>query len=170
MSNAAPLAADWYGIDFRREPYRYRIGRGEQGVLTAEPYKSEILPHWKFKTPDVAQTSAVAIWNLYMQYRRKRDYVGMDMCRKFIMMGWTRSRRYANHKTGKKYVGAVPVEKRGISGAHGRAVAALDPDPVKAECAEIFKVFLDQIKADEAYKTAVKVLRIQYAEYLKGQR
>ncbi len=23
----------------------YRIGKGEQGVLLAEPYKSEILPH-----------------------------------------------------------------------------------------------------------------------------
>ena len=27
----------------------------------------------------------------------------MDMCRKFLEMGFTRSRRYANHNTGNKY-------------------------------------------------------------------
>ena len=27
----------------------------------------------------------------------------MDMCRKFLEMGFTRARRYANHKDGKKY-------------------------------------------------------------------
>ena len=27
----------------------------------------------------------------------------MDMCRKFLEMGFTRARRYANHNSGKKY-------------------------------------------------------------------
>ena len=27
----------------------------------------------------------------------------MDMCRKFLEMGFTRARRYANHRSGKKY-------------------------------------------------------------------
>ncbi|RYG44136.1 DUF4385 family protein, partial [bacterium] len=30
--------------DFRKNPERYRVARGEQGVLTVEPYKSELLP------------------------------------------------------------------------------------------------------------------------------
>ena len=35
---------------------------------------------------------------------QKNDFVGMDMCRKFLEMGFTRGfRRYANHKDGKKY-------------------------------------------------------------------
>ena len=37
------------GIDYRSHPERYKIARGEQGVLTVEPYKSEILPHWRFR-------------------------------------------------------------------------------------------------------------------------
>ena len=41
-------------IDFRKHPEKYDIGRGEQGVLLAEPYKSEILPHWRFATPEKA--------------------------------------------------------------------------------------------------------------------
>ena len=40
---------------------------------------------------------------LYHQYKEQDDFVGMDMARKFLEMGFTRSRRYANHKDGKKY-------------------------------------------------------------------
>jgi hypothetical protein len=29
--------------------------------------------------------------------------LGMDMSRKFLQMGFTRSRRYANHRSGRKY-------------------------------------------------------------------
>ena len=31
------------------------------------------------------------------------DFPGADMARKFLQMGWTRARRYANHKGGRKY-------------------------------------------------------------------
>ncbi len=44
-------------INFRNHPELYQIGRGEQGVLSVEPYKSEILPHWRFKDPDTARQS-----------------------------------------------------------------------------------------------------------------
>jgi hypothetical protein len=64
----------------------YRIGRGEQGVLTFEPYKSEILPLWRFKTHAIAQTSSQKIYNKFMEYDKKGDFVGMDMCRKFLQM------------------------------------------------------------------------------------
>jgi hypothetical protein len=36
---------DFEKIDFRNNPEKYRVGRGEQGVLLVEPYKSEILPY-----------------------------------------------------------------------------------------------------------------------------
>lgn len=32
-------------IDYRERPECYRVGKGEQGVLICEPYKSEIGPH-----------------------------------------------------------------------------------------------------------------------------
>lgn len=35
--------------DFCKNPELYRFGVREQGVLLVEPYKSEILPFWKFK-------------------------------------------------------------------------------------------------------------------------
>jgi Domain of unknown function (DUF4385) len=45
---------DFGSLDFRRHPELYRIGCREQGVLLVEPYKSEILPYWRFKTPAIA--------------------------------------------------------------------------------------------------------------------
>ena len=38
------------GIDYRSKPELYKVARGEQGVLTVEPYKAEILPHWRFRS------------------------------------------------------------------------------------------------------------------------
>ncbi|KAL8670535.1 MAG: hypothetical protein Q9168_004932 [Polycauliona sp. 1 TL-2023] len=81
----------------------YRIGRGEQGVLTFEPYKSALLPHWKFRTVPIAKASSQSLWDRFLQYDVEDDFVGMDMARKFIQMGMTRAKRYANHKGGRKY-------------------------------------------------------------------
>lgn len=81
----------------------YRIGRGETGVLTTEPYKSALLPHWRFKTPSIARTSSAALWAAFLDYESHDDFVGMDMARKFLQMGMTRAKRYANHKGGRKY-------------------------------------------------------------------
>ena len=82
----------------------YRIGRGEQGVLTYEPYKSYLLPHWRFRTVQIARDSSDHLWNTFLEFYQEKDFVGMDMTRKFIQMGMTRSKRYANYKGGKKYV------------------------------------------------------------------
>jgi hypothetical protein len=57
---------DFETIDFREEPERYRVGRGEQGVLLVEPYKSEILPHWRFKTTDIAKESSNKIYEMFI--------------------------------------------------------------------------------------------------------
>ena len=83
---------DFDTINFREKPELYRVGRGGQGVLLVEPYKSEILPHWRFKTPDIAKESSTKIMELFEEYREKNDFVGMDMARKFIQMGYTRAR------------------------------------------------------------------------------
>ena len=40
---------------------------------------------------------------MFLNYRAEDDFVGMDMARKFLQMGYTRARRYANHKSGRKY-------------------------------------------------------------------
>lgn len=150
-------------LNLRQHPKLYRVGKGEQGVLLVEPYKSEILPYWKFKTPEIAKRSAKAIYKLFVQYKKEKDFVGMDMARKFLQMGYTRSRRYANHKTGKKYKGPVPADKKGQSGAHGREVLPLDKDLTKAKSARIFYEFWQKVKIDPGY---IKLLH-KHKESLK---
>jgi uncharacterized protein DUF4385 len=90
------------GVDLRKHPQAYRIGRGEQGVFHAEPYKSELLPLWTFKNEGAARVSAGAIYARFLEYREEKDFVGMDVARKFLQMGWTRSRRYVKYRGGKK--------------------------------------------------------------------
>jgi hypothetical protein len=90
-------------IDYRKYPELYRVGKGEQGVLLCEPYKSEIVGFWRFRTPEVAAKSSDKIYELFLEYLKNNDFVGADMARKFLQMGFTRSRRYCNYKGGRKY-------------------------------------------------------------------
>lgn len=140
---------DYSNINIREHPELYRVGKGEQGVLLVEPYKSEILPHWRFKTPEIAKESAESIYKMFEDYRRNEDFVGMDMARKFIQMGYTRARRYVNHKSGRKYNEDGSVKER-------------EEDPVKAESAAIFKKYWDAIRADEDYLERKKVHQRKY--------
>jgi hypothetical protein len=94
---------DFKTIDFRQHPELYRIGKGEQGVLLVEPYKSEILPHWRFKTVAEAKKSSAKIYRMFLAYLKNEDFPGVDMARKLLQMGWTRARRYANHKGRRKF-------------------------------------------------------------------
>jgi len=125
--------------DFRAHPELYRIGRGEQGVLMVEPYKSELLPLWAFRTPVVAQTSAAALTARFIAYRDGGDFVGMDMARKYLQMGFTRARRYVNHRGGRKYA------------ADGTTLPPSEPDPGKAEAAAIFRAAWRAAAEDPTY-------------------
>ncbi|EKH8689749.1 DUF4385 domain-containing protein [Salmonella enterica] len=129
---------DFSSIDFRQQPELYQVGRGEQWVLLVEPYKSEILPFWRYKDEASAMKSAEQIYQLFEAYRQQDDFVGMDMARKFIQMGYTRARRYANYKGGKKYA------EDGILNTRGN-------DPIKAAAATVFKGWWDKIRQDEDY-------------------
>ena len=96
---------DYKTIDFTIEENRklYRIGRGEQGVLLVRPYTNDICSHWRFVNENIARKSADKIYSMFCDYKEQQDFIGMDMARKFLEMGFTRSRRYANHPSGKKY-------------------------------------------------------------------
>eukprot|EP01103_Thecamoeba_quadrilineata_P007152 TRINITY_DN16945_c0_g1_i1.p1 TRINITY_DN16945_c0_g1~~TRINITY_DN16945_c0_g1_i1.p1 ORF type:complete len:173 (-),score=27.32 TRINITY_DN16945_c0_g1_i1:148-642(-) len=131
---------DYKKINFRTTPELYQVGKGEQGVLLVEPYKSEILPHWRFKTPDIATKSSEKIYQMFKEYLQQDDFVGADMARKFLQMGFTRSRRYANHKSGRKFKSNPQKESTKEDQVQARnKVLPLDQDPVKAESATIFK-------------------------------
>ena len=60
---------DYKNTVFRPNDTRYRIGRGEQGVLLVRPYTDVICKHWRFKTIKQAKKSAEYIYNMYADYR-----------------------------------------------------------------------------------------------------
>ena len=143
---------DFQTINFRTSPELYRVGKGEQGVLLVEPYKSEILPYWRFKTPDIARESSEKIYEIFLAYLEQEDFIGADMARKFLQMGYTRSRRYANHKSGKKYKQNPQKESSKEAQLQARKdILPNEVDLVKAESAAIFKEKWMQAKANEKY-------------------
>jgi len=134
---------DYKTLDFTNPHIRklYRIGRGEQGVLLVRPYTENICQYWRFKNEVTARKSALKIYQMFLDYTREGDFVGMDMARKFLEMGFTRARRYANHSSGKKYseTGQVlPQDKDALTSE-------------KAKSATIFKHFRDLAAKDTHY-------------------
>ena len=137
-----------YSIDYKNTLFvpndsRYRIGRGEQGVLLVRPYTNDICQYWRFKTIPEARVSSQRIYDMYTEYRSERDFIGMDMCRKFLEMGFTRARRYANHANGRKYDAEgsiIPQERNALTCE-------------KAISARIFKQVRDEVAYDSIYKT-----------------
>lgn len=114
-------------IDYRAEPERYRVGKGEQGVLICEPYKSEIGPYWRFRTVALAEESSAKIYKLFASYLAKGEFIGADMARKYLQMGFTRARRYANYKGGRKYDQAHDFQlmEKGTGDAEKASAAAI---------------------------------------------
>ncbi|PSJ18442.1 DUF4385 domain-containing protein [Nitrosomonas supralitoralis] len=133
-------------VNYRNQPEEYRVGKGEQDVLICEPYKSEIGQHWRFKTANLANESSTKIYNLFNKYLNNDEFVGADMARKYLQMGFTRARRYANYQGGKKYNhdNNYEVNKKGTD------------DPEKAISAEIFYAKWKETEANEKYKKMKK--------------
>jgi hypothetical protein len=86
---------------------------------------------------------------MFREYSRNDDFIGMDMARKFLEMGFTRSRRYANHSSGKKYSKTGEVLPQ--------SPTALTCE--KARAATIFKHFRDLAAKDSKYVMMRKVWR-----------
>ncbi len=113
------------GVDYREHPELYRAGKGEQGVLICEPYKGELVPLWRFRTPEIAEESSRALYRKFLAYLRHGDFVGADLARKFLQIGFTRARRYANHKGGRKYNQETGAERPRVEDAEKAAAAAV---------------------------------------------
>ena len=147
-------ALDYKVLDFTLPENRklYRIGRGEQGVLLVRPYTNYICAHWIFVDEDTARQSSAKIYQMFQNYREKGDFIGMDMARKFLEMGFTRARRYANHSDGRKY------DQKGSR----RVVRPQEEDWAvneKAKAAAVFKGVRDLAAYDPTYQKMRKEWR-----------
>ena len=142
---------DYKTLDFTDAETRklYRIGRGEQGVLLVRPYTNDICAHWRFVDEETAVKSSDAIYKMFCTYRRNKDFIGMDMARKFLEMGFTRARRYANHSSGRKYDSNGKVRPQEVDWKTNE----------KAKAAAVFKVIRDKAAYDPEYQSMRKEWR-----------
>jgi len=118
-------------------------------VLLVRPYTNDICSHWRFVNESVARKSADKIYSMFLDYKDKQDFIGMDMARKFLEMGFTRSRRYANHPSGKKYAKDGSVRPQSADALYSE----------KARSARVFKEVRDRAAKDEKYVTMRKTWR-----------
>ena len=79
------------------------------------------------------------------------DFVGADMARKFFQMGYTRARRYANYKGGRKYDqdNGYKSQERG-------------DDPEKAESAAICYEYWKKAESEKRYAAQKRALERQH--------
>ncbi|PKK37722.1 hypothetical protein BWI96_04440 [Siphonobacter sp. SORGH_AS_0500] len=173
VTKAFNYTLDFKQTDFREHPELYRVGVGEQGVLLVEPYKSELLPLWRFRTELMARESAEAIYEKFKAYLREKDFVGADMARKYLQMGFTRARRYANHASGKKYTEkeddgkgeqkSYPYSQGSIH--KGNEIRPQEEDALtseKAKAAAIFKHYWDEARQNPDYLQQKKEFTEKY--------
>ena len=130
-----------YDADFRQRPQCFKFQSGEQGVFKVQPYKNELLPLWKYKDKEAATASSEAIWEKYEAYKADKDFVGMDMARKYLQMGFTRAMRYAKYPGGKKY------DENGNERAQQTWA-----DEAKREAAIVFRKKWDDVREDPDYQ------------------
>jgi hypothetical protein len=129
-----------YDLDFRAHPGRYRPTDDERGVFKIEPYKSELLGLWGIADLEAAEDGATAIEQRYREYRDREEFVGMDLARKYLRMGWTRALRYAKYPGGQKY---------DDDGTEREPQQWYDEE--KRQIASTYRDALDRVREDDAY-------------------
>ena len=65
--------------------------KGEQGVLLVRPYTNDICSHWRFVNEDTARQSAAKIYEMFVEFRRRKDFIGMDMGLEILGDGFYKS-------------------------------------------------------------------------------
>ena len=139
-------------VNYKDSPELYHIGRGQQGVLICEPYKSKICAFWRFKTVSEAQTSSQTILAMFYDYLNNGDFVGADMAKKFLHMGFTRARRYANHRDGRKY-------------NDDGTIIPQEPDALTCEKAQSARIFYSAWKEARENNTYLKMKKEHRKKY-----
>lgn len=132
-------------IDYRKEPEKYRVGKGAQGMLICEPYKNELMPYWRFKTPEMAENSSAILYKMFEDFLKAEEFVGADLARKFLQMGYTRAQRYT-------YKGGIEYGKNKGFALNEKGTG----DPLKAEGAAVFYQKWKQAEAHPQYAARKK--------------
>lgn len=111
----------------------------------------------------ITRTSSETLWEKFLEFYEQDDFVGMDMTRKFIQMGMTRAKRYANYEGGRKYVdgqekGNVIEKSKGHDGREE-----------KEEASRIFREVWERCRSHEGYLEMKKEFVKEQKEWMKTE-
>ena len=140
-------------VNYREKPEKYIIGRGQFGMLIYEPYKSELLPFFRYKSVKAAKRSIEKILYRFNKYIEEGDFVGADMSKKYLHGGYTRSLRYANYNLGRKY---------DENGEEKEKLKLGDRDKEKCEITKMYKEAWKEAIGNEKYKEMKREFRKKY--------
>ena len=119
----------------------------------------------------IAEKSSTDLKAAFDYYVSAGDLVGADMARKFVQMGMTRAKRYANHKGGRKYDRtAREVEEGGGKRTELPKSEAHDGREEKLRASEVFKKVWRACTSDEEYLELKKQFVMEQKEWDKIQR
>ena len=128
-------------IDYKKNPEEYSVSKGVSGVFSVSPYKDQIIKHFTFKNIEQSKASAEKIYNMFEEYRDKKDFVGMDMARKFLELGYLQSLRFSKFSGGKKYTKSGNLKRSSYK------------EKEKLEISNVYKSYLDKANSDKVYKS-----------------
>ncbi len=116
-------------------------------VFNVEPYASELLPYLHFSNERSARYAAQELYDGFMRYREQEDVVGMDMARKFLEIGWLRTRHHVSQ------VNHLLHSDSPLAHLPGRRALAM------ADASKTFHRLLQQARNDPMYRRLIEQRR-----------
>jgi len=127
-------------VNYKKDPEEYDTSTGVSGVFSVSPYKDQLIKDFTFKNVKQSRKSAKNLYNKFKLYREKMDFIGMDMTRKFLELGYLQSLRFSKFPGGKKYTKSGNVRRVDYK------------QDEKLEISKIYKRYLNLVNSDKVYK------------------
>ena len=140
-------------INVKENPELYIVDNGLKGMYTFEPYKSLLLPLFKYKSQKAAKRSTE---KLLYQFNKNlgEDFIACNMCVKYLRAGVIFSRRYNRYgKSGRVY--DENGERKGM-------LKIKDRDKEKMDITRMYEKALKECVSNEEYKGMKKVFHEKY--------
>jgi hypothetical protein len=146
-----------YDLELGAHPERYRHTPDERGAYKNRVLQGRQPPVWTVSDFAGAEAAAEAIHERFEAYRAADYFVGMDLARRDLQMGWTRALRYAKYLGRRKY-------ERDADGDRVEREPDQWYDEEKHAVAQVYREYLDCVREDTTHRRLRDDHRERYGE------
>lgn len=136
-------------INVKEHPELYIVDNNLKGIYSFEPYKSELLPLFKYKSVKGAKRSIDKLKYRFNKYLENQDFIGCNLTLKYLKAGYIFSQRYSRYENGRRYEDGEEKEPLKIK----------DRDKEKMEITRMYKKVWEEVRSSEDYKKLKKEFR-----------